>query len=116
MWTTILFNIAISIVIIIIANHIWEYCKINYTSQKTKNLIEIHASKYKQIAEDIGFADCTEGSKSEIFRRCDSGASNENRKSNTERSSILPVNPPKFLREDEKEWIQTELTAFLKEI
>ncbi len=66
-----------------IANHIWEYCKINYTSQKTKNLIEIHASKYKQIAEDIGFK---------------------------------TVNPPKFLREDEKEWIQSELTAFLAEI
>jgi len=104
MWTTILFNIAISIVIIIIANHIWEYCKINYTSQKTKNLIEIHASKYKQIAEDIGFTG--EDSKSEFFRRCE----------NTKNSSILQVNPPKFLREDEKEWIQTELTAFLKEI
>ena len=85
MWTTILFNIAISIVIILIANHIWEYCKINYTSQKTKHVIEIHASKYKQIAEDM------------------------------ERASSIPA-PPKFLREDEKEWIQNELTAFLEEI
>jgi hypothetical protein len=94
MWFTILFNIAISIIIIIIANHIWEYCKVNYTSQKTKNLIEIHASKYKQIAEDIKHA------------------------SNSVELSPPPpppiVNP--FLREDEKEWIQTELTAFLDAI
>ena len=87
MWTTILFNIVISIIIIVIANHIWDYCKVNYTSQKTKNLIEIHASKYKQIAEDMERSS----------------------------SSLVPVTPV-FLREDEKEWIQTELTAFLAEI
>ena len=90
MWTTILFNIAISIIIIVIAHHLWEYCKTNYTSQKTKNLIEIHASKYKQIAEDM------------------------------ERNTSIPVPPPPlpntFLREDEKLWIQTELASFLETI
>lgn len=88
MWTTILFNIAISIVIIIIANHIWEYCKINYTSPKTKDLIEIRASKYKQIAEDM------------------------------ERAFVPPPNPQinTFLREDEKLWIQNELASFLETI
>lgn len=86
MWTTILFNIALSIIIIAIAHHLWEYCKKNYTSQKTKNLIEIHASKYKQIAEDM------------------------------ERSTSIQVPPNTFLREDEKLWIQTELATFLNTI
>jgi len=30
------------------------------------------------LDESIGFTDFEEGSKSEIFRRCDAGASNEN--------------------------------------
>ena len=97
MWTTIIFNIAISIIIIIIANHIWEYCKINYTSQKTKNLIDIHASKYKQIAEDMDRA-----SSSLVLLKAPASA-----------PEPITTN---FLREDEKQWIQTELFAFVNDI
>ena len=53
MWSAIIFNIILSILIIFIVHQIWEYCKINYTSPKNKNLGEIQAAKYKQMVEDM---------------------------------------------------------------
>jgi hypothetical protein len=94
MWSAILFNCILSIIIIIIAHQIWEYCKINYTSQKTKNLVEIQASKYKQIVEDM------------------------ERNSSALVSVDKPV-PTKLpndflpLDEKEKEWVQNELVSFI---
>ena len=97
MWSTLLFNATLSIIIIFIAHQIWEYCKVNYTTEKTKNIIEVQASKYKQIAEDI------------------------------ERNSTAVIIQPKepihthtvkltrsdFILEEEKEWIHKELTSFI---
>ena len=94
MWTTIFFNIILSIVIIFIMHQLWEYCKVNYTYQKTKNLVEMQASKYKQIAEDI--------------------------ERNTSQSLVpiqvpvpVKIQPAEFLPLDEKEWVHKELTAFI---
>ena len=56
MWNTILLNIILSIAIISITHHIWEYLKTNYSAQKTKNLAEIHAAKYKTILNDLSSA------------------------------------------------------------
>ena len=56
MWNTILLNIILSIAIIAIAHNIWEYLKTNYSTQKTKNLAEIHAAKYKTILNDLSSA------------------------------------------------------------
>jgi len=90
MWSAIILNCILSLTIIFIANHIWDYCKINYTSQKTKNLVEIHASKYKQIAEDM------------------------------ERNMVSPKEeqpqpqPQHFIQKEEKEWIHKELTEFIE--
>jgi len=53
MWNTLLLNILISIAIIAITHHIWDYLKANYSTQKTKDLAEIHASKYKTILNDL---------------------------------------------------------------
>ena len=53
MWNTLLLNILISIAIIAITHHIWDYLKANYSTQKTKDLVEIHASKYKTILNDL---------------------------------------------------------------
>jgi hypothetical protein len=36
-----------------VSHHIWEYLKSNYSIQKTKNLAEIHAAKYKTILNDL---------------------------------------------------------------
>ena len=94
MWTSLLINAIVSIIIICILHHLWEYCKVNYTSQKTKNLVEIQASKYKQIAEDM------------------------DRNSNA--SVAVAADPPKklqpseFLPLDEKEWVHKELATFIE--
>ena len=72
----------------------WEYCKINYTSPKTKNLVEIQASKYKQIAEDM--------------------------ERNSTALVVVPteplpikIQPSDFLPLDEKEWVHKELASFI---
>jgi len=96
MWINIILNVTLSIITIFIAHHLWEYCKINYTSQKTKNLVEIHASKYKQIAEDM-----------ERNMKPDVPA-NE-----TKNYKIEPTDTIIFLPPNEKEWIHKELTSFI---
>jgi hypothetical protein len=96
MWTTIAFNIILSFVIIIITHQLWEYCKVNYTSQKTKNLVEIHASKYKQIAEDM------ERNSSQALISVP-----------VQTPGLVKIQPAEFLPLDEKEWVHKELTAFI---
>jgi hypothetical protein len=97
MWTTILINAVLSIIIIVIAHQLWEYCKINYTSQKTKNLVETQALKYKQIAEDM-----ERNSSALVIAKPVTGTQ-------------IPVKlqPSDFLPLDEKEWVHNELTTFI---
>ena len=95
----ILFNVTLSIIIIFIAHQLWEYCKINYTSQKTKNLVEIHASKYKQIAEDME-RNMTSPSVAEVSTHKEEPADD---------TAITKI----FLPPNEKEWIHKELTSFI---
>ena len=100
MWSTVILNATLSIIIIFIAHHIWEYCKTNYTTQKTKNLVEIQASKYRQIAEDI-----ERNSTAVVVKKAEL------------ESETLSV-PPKlsrtdFIPEEEKEWVHKELTTFI---
>jgi len=95
MWINILFNVTLSIIIIFIANQLWEYCKINYTSQKTKTLVEIHASKYKQIAEDM---------ERNMTPSVVEVSANKEEPADTEKI---------FLPPNEKEWIHKELTSFI---
>ena len=139
MWSTIILNCVLSITIIFIANQLWDYCKDNYTSQKTKNLVEIHASKYKQIAEDMerndtrsalihyapkredGFEDKYEVSKhtsgrgvetpAHLFRIQD-GVMQKN-----DEPSIFCDNTrtiSEFLPKEEKEWVNKQLTEFIE--
>lgn len=100
MWTTILINAVLSIIIIVIAHQLWEYCKINYTSQKTKNLVETQALKYKQIAEDM-----ERNSSALVIVKPEPG------------KNLPPVpaklQPSDFLPLDEKEWVHNELTTFI---
>lgn len=110
MWSIIL-NCILSITFIFIANHIWDYCKNNYTSQKTKDLVEIHASKYKQIAEDM------ERKIVVPTKREDDAPPIA---LSDETSYALPSgslrNCPKnqFLQKEEKEWMNRELAEFIE--
>jgi len=94
MWSTIILNATLSIIIIFISHQIWEYCKQNYTTQKTKDLVQMQASKYKQIAEDI--------------------------ERNSTAVVVKPTEPipakssrSDFIPEEEKEWVHKELTTFI---
>ena len=98
MWTTIAFNIILSFVIVVITHQLLEYCKVNYTSHKTKNLVEIQASKYKQIAEDM------ERNSSQALVPIHVPI---------QTPGLVKIQPAEFLPLDEKEWVHKELTAFI---
>lgn len=136
MWTAIIINIILSIIIIFIANQLWEYCKLNYTSQKTKNLVEIHASKYRQIAEDmernLRQNHTDNGNSSQVHRPHSSSTPTESPaifptpSTNQERVNSVQLtvedgsmeqhNSAGFLHLDEKDWIRKELSAFINTI
>jgi len=128
----ILFNGILSIIIIFIAHQLWEYCKINYTTQKTKNLVETQASKYKQIAEDMERNSSPMHSGSYL----NSSPMHSDEYATTHRASemhsgsylnsttlVMVESPPKqlpvkiqpsdFLPLDEKEWVHKELATFI---
>jgi isopentenyl diphosphate isomerase/L-lactate dehydrogenase-like FMN-dependent dehydrogenase len=93
---TILLNIVLSIAIIFITHQIWDYFKHNYTTAKTKNIVEIQTAKYKQIMEDL--------QKSDIIEKDERIASS---------ALVLKPNPLAFLPMEEKEWMQKELNEFI---
>jgi len=99
MWSAIIFNCVLSLITIFILHQLWDYCKVNYTYQKTKNLVEIHASKYKQIAEDI--------------ERNSTAVVAVSHKP-VKLTNIHGAPPPSdFLPLDEKEWVHKELANFI---
>jgi hypothetical protein len=73
-------------------HQLWEYCKINFTSQKTKNLVEIRESKYKQIAEDMVVLTTNTPS---------------------HQNTLPKLQHSDFLPSDEKEWLNKELANFI---
>jgi hypothetical protein len=88
MWNTILINIVLSVAIILFIHNIWDYLKTNYTTKKTKDLAEIHASKYKTIINDI------------------IGSSSPPNK----------PKPTTFLSQEDQEWLKMELDEFVKSL
>jgi len=92
MWYSFIVNTICSIFIIFIIHQLWEYCKINYTTPKIKNVFDIKESKYRQMVEDMESRTPTVATKPP------------------------PRNPNEFLLPDEKEWINSELTAFIHTI
>lgn len=108
MWSAIIFNIILSIIIIFIMHQIWEYCKINYTSPKNKNLVEIQAAKYKQMVEDMERYSTTE------FQVPISSASSSSSPIEKEPTPpLLKLRHSDFLPFNEKEWIHKEMTEFI---
>lgn len=92
MWYSLIINAIFSILIIFLVHHLWEYCKIHYTSPKMKNVLEFQESKYKQIVEDMK-PTTTVIAKPE--------------------TSLVKLQSSDFLPSEEKEWIHNELTAFI---
>ena len=107
MWSAIIFNGVLSIIIIIIAHQLWEYCKVNYTTQKTKNLVEIQASKYKQIAEDM------ERNSSPMHSESYLNSSTLVMVDASPKQVPVKIQPSDFLPLDEKEWVHKELASFI---
>ena len=114
MWNTILLNIVLSFIIIFASHQIWEYCKSNYTTHKTKNLADIHASKYKTMMEDMERAHSSQQS---IEKSILSKRTSQTREVDASRHEIIEHSPiSRFISAEEKEWIQTELTKFIQDI
>ena len=92
MWYSLIINAIFSILIIFLVHHLWEYCKIHYTSPKMKNVLEFQESKYKQIVEDMK-PSTTVITKPE--------------------TSLVKLQSSDFLPSEDKEWIHNELSAFI---
>jgi hypothetical protein len=85
MWNELAINIVLSIIIILIGQYIWNYFRDNYTTEKTKNLVNIQAAKYKTIMEQLEHAVPPE-----------------------------KLSDTTFLTEEDKEWLQKELDGFVR--
>ena len=111
MWSAIIFNIILSILIIFIVHQIWEYCKINYTSPKNKNLGEIQAAKYKQMVEDM-----ERNSTTVVPVYSVSSSASPPSYPNVEIETTPPLiklRHSDFLPFAEKEWIHKEMTEYI---
>ena len=53
MWTSIIFNIIISFILIFLIHQLWNWLKDNYSVKKTKDLVGSQISKYKAIIEEL---------------------------------------------------------------
>jgi len=99
---TILLNIVLSIAIIFLAHQIWEYFKRNYTTAKTKNIVEIQTAKYKQMMEEMQLQNNS--------LHNDPPVEKEERMTLVVKPSLDPL---VFLPTEEKEWMQKELDLFI---
>lgn len=114
----ILLNIVLSFAIIFISHKIWDYFKHNYTTAKTKNVVEIQAAKYKQIMEDMTLSSAKTTDAPEKDESMAVITKDEQSKSLrfAKRSHCVPLakpNPLVFLPTEEKQWIQKELDEFI---
>jgi hypothetical protein len=50
---SLLFNIIVSIIIILGVHYFWNYLKETYTTKKTRDLVNIQIDKYKKILDNI---------------------------------------------------------------
>lgn len=55
MWSSIILNIIISVIIVMIIHYTWDYLKNTYFKKysKTKDLVNTQIQKYKNIIEEI---------------------------------------------------------------
>jgi hypothetical protein len=49
MWSYILQNIVLSILIVALAQYLWDYFKSTYSTRKTKDIVDFQTKKYREI-------------------------------------------------------------------
>lgn len=103
MWNTLILNIILSVAIIAIAHNIWEYLKTNYSTQKTKNLAEIHAAKYKTILDDL-----EQKIPTQKLHITNYSAHEEHQPTITTQSQ--------YISEEEQTWMRAELDSFIQSL
>ena len=59
MWISIFLNILLSIIIIYLGHHLWEYLRDKYTTKKTVDLVNSQTQKYKKMMEEIQTVEST---------------------------------------------------------
>ena len=90
MFFTLCISIAISIFIIYGGHNTWNYIKDNYSTKKTKDLVNTQIQKYKKIMQNM---------------------------QESQSSSLIPFQDPQtFLNENEKINMNQRLTEFMNQI
>lgn len=126
MWHYIILNVALSVLAIVVAHQLWEYLKSNYSTKRTKNLLECQTNKYKSIVQDLTedlaqdltedlAQDLTETS-SRIRPRKSVSNSLSNSVSNGQGvggQGAGLAEPPEFLSPGDKSWMVDQLAQFL---
>lgn len=84
MWKYILINVCLSLATIYLLQHIWNYLRDNYSTKKTKDLVDFQTKKYKEMLSDLA-----------------------------EMDSATRSNPDDFIPPEEKEWMIRELKQFI---
>ena len=53
MWSYILQNIVLSILIVALAQYLWDYFKSSYSTRKTKDIVDFQTKKYREIFKNM---------------------------------------------------------------
>ena len=114
MWHYIILNVALSVLAIVVAHQLWEYLKSNYSTKRTKNLLECQTNKYKSIVQDLTedlAQDLTEDL-TETSSRIHPRNSVSNGQGVGGQGAGL-AEPPEFLSPGDKSWMVDQLAQFL---
>jgi hypothetical protein len=105
MWNSIFLQIGISIFIIFCIHHLYIYCKTNFSTQKTKDIVAIHTQKYNDILNQIQESNARE--KAELINKFTHQVS----------ENYLPVQDlsEPHLSESDLHNMQKEMEAFIQE-
>ena len=85
MWWYLFQNIILSLCVILVLQYIWDYCKTQYTTRKTKNIVDTQTQKYRDIIREI------------------------------QQPALSTPEQNEYISEEEKEQMIHELTRFLHE-
>ncbi len=53
MWSFIVQNIVLSILVVLLAQYLWDYFKPTNYSRKTRDIVDIQTKKYREMLKDI---------------------------------------------------------------
>jgi hypothetical protein len=103
MWTWILQNIIVSIVIIFLVHNLVSFLQDSYTTKKTKDVVGFHVQKYKSIMDEMH--ETNQKEKQEIMQQAER-ALKENDNSN---KTDLSEKELRSMNEDLADFIQRQI-------